>query len=86
MIQDNGDTVLRIGGMYTDAHGQHQRQPDLEANNLAGKNTIRREIRRQTTWREVHIQRGDYIRRIWRAARVNARTAYWLHDTWTVHN
>ena len=69
MNQDNGDTALRIGGMRTDAHGQHQRQPDLVGNNLAGNNTIRREIRGQTIRREVHIQREDYICRIWRGSK-----------------
>ena len=86
MNQDNGDIALRIEDIHADEHGQHQSQPDLVGNDLAGNNTIRREIRRQTTWREVHIQREDYIRRIWRAARGNAPTAYWLHATCTVHN
>ena len=69
MNQDNGDTVLRIGGMRKDEHGQHQSQPDLVGNDLAGNNTIRREIRRQTIRREAHIQREDYIRRIWRGSK-----------------
>ena len=68
MNQDDGDTALRIGGMRTDEHGQHQSQPDLLGNNLAGNSTIRREIRGQTIRREVHIQREDYICRIWRGS------------------